>query len=38
MPRPYSDDLRSRVLQACDEGERPGRVAQRFRIGRASVS
>lgn len=37
MPRPYSDDLRSRVLQACDEGERPGRVAQRFRIGRASV-
>ena len=37
LPRPYSDDLRSRVLQACDEGERPGRVAKRFRIGRASV-
>src|SRR5512146_2642214 len=37
MPRPYSDDLRRRALQACDEGERPGRVAKRFRIGRASV-
>jgi transposase len=37
MPRPYSDDLRSRALQACDAGERPSRVAQRFRIGRASV-
>lgn len=37
MPRPYSDDLRRRALQACDEGEQPGRVAQRFRIGRASV-
>jgi transposase len=36
MPRPYSDDLRSRALQACDEGERPGRVAKRFRIGRGS--
>jgi transposase len=37
MPKPYSDDLRSRVLEACDEGERPGRVAERFRIGRSSV-
>src|SRR5512144_353182 len=37
MPRPYSDDPRRRALQACDEGERPGRVAKRFRIGRASV-
>src|SRR5512147_99523 len=37
MPRPYSNDLRSRVLQACDAGERPGRVAKRFRVGRASV-
>src|SRR5512134_3088609 len=37
MPKPYSDDLRGRVLEACDEGERPGRVAERFRIGRASV-
>src|SRR5512147_2990160 len=37
MPRPYSDDLRSRALQACDEGERPGRVAKRFRIGRARI-
>src|SRR5512143_3151313 len=37
MPRPYSDDLRSRALQACDEGERPSGVAKQFRIGRASV-
>src|SRR5512143_3686962 len=37
MPRPYSKDLRSRALQACDEGERPGSVAKRFRVGRASV-
>jgi transposase len=37
MPKPYSNDLRSRALEACDEGERPGVVAQRFRIGRASV-
>jgi transposase len=37
MPRPYSGDLRSRVLTACDEGEPPSRVAQRFRIARASA-
>jgi transposase len=37
MPKPYSLDLRSRALEACDGGERPGRVAQRFRIGRSSV-
>src|SRR5512147_1107400 len=38
MLRPYSNDLRSRALPACDEGERPSRVAKHFRIGRASVS
>ena len=37
MPKPYSHDLRRRALQACDEGERPGSVAKRFRAGRASV-
>lgn len=37
MPKPYSHDLRSRALEACDEGERPGVVAERFRIGRSSV-
>jgi transposase len=37
MPKPYFNDLRSRALEACDEGERPGAVAKRFRIGRASV-
>src|SRR5512144_2441955 len=37
MPKPYSHDLRGRALEACDEGERPGSVAKRLRIGRASV-
>lgn len=37
MPKPYSQDLRSRALEACDAGERPGVVAERFRIGRSSV-
>jgi transposase len=37
MRKPYSNDLRSRALEACDEGERPGIVAERFRIGRSSV-
>ena len=37
MPKPYSHDLRSRALKACDEGERPGVVAERFQIGRSSV-
>src|SRR5512134_3837705 len=37
MPKPYSHNLRGRALEACDEGERPGSVALRFRIGRASV-
>src|SRR5688572_701503 len=37
MPRPYSGDLRSRVLMACDEGDRPSRVVERFRVARASV-
>jgi transposase len=37
MPRPYSSDLRSRVIAACEEGERPSAVARRFRVARASV-
>ena len=37
MPKPYSHDLRSRALKACDEGEQPGVVAERFQIGRSSV-
>jgi transposase len=37
MPKPYSHDLRGRALEACDEGEQPCSVAQRFRIGRSSV-
>jgi transposase len=37
MPKAYSHDLRSRALQACDEGEQPVSVAKCFRVGRASV-
>jgi transposase len=37
MPKPYSHDLRSRALKACDEGERPSVVAERFQISRSSV-
>ncbi len=37
MPRPYSSGLRSRVIAACEEGERPSAVARRFRVARASV-
>lgn len=37
MPRPYSGDLRARVLTACDEGERPSAAARRFQVARASV-
>src|SRR5687768_11634600 len=36
-PRPYSGDLRSRVFAACNDGDRPSRVAERFRVSRASV-
>ena len=35
--RPYSSDLRRRVLAACEEGERPSAVARRFQVARASV-
>ena len=37
MPRPYSTDLRSRALAACDAGERPSAVARRFQVARATV-
>ena len=37
MPRPYSVDLRGRVLAACDGGERPSAVAERFCVARATV-
>ena len=37
MPRPYSMDLRSRALAACDAGERPSAVARRFQVARATV-
>src|SRR5215211_982509 len=38
MPRPYSTDLRRRVLRACarPEGSR-GQIARRFRVGESTV-
>ncbi len=37
MPRPYSQDLRTRALAAVDAGERPSAVAERFCVARATV-
>jgi transposase len=38
MPRPYSSDLRERVLGACDAGEGPrAEIAQRFRVGASTL-
>jgi transposase len=37
MPRPYSGDLRRRVVQAVERGERPNDVARRFEVGRSTV-
>ena len=37
MPGPYSVDLRGRALAACDGGERPSAVAERFQVARATV-
>jgi len=37
MPRPYSADLRERVLLACEAGEAVKDVARRFRVGPATV-
>lgn len=32
MPKPYSSDLRSRVIAACDAGESPELVGPRFSV------
>src|SRR6478735_1555192 len=37
MPRPYSADLRERVLLACEAGLLPAVVAQRFGVGLSTV-
>ena len=38
MPRPYSGDLRRRVVAtALDEGQSRGSVARRFAVGRSTV-
>ncbi|HSA67039.1 MAG TPA: IS630 transposase-related protein, partial [Methyloceanibacter sp.] len=33
MPRPYSADLRERVIMACEAGVSCTEVARRYRIG-----
>jgi transposase len=39
MGRPYSADLRERVLQACEAGEASGAaIARRFRVSASAVS
>ena len=35
--RPYSQDLRDRVLRAVERGERPSDIAQRFEVSRVWV-
>ena len=37
MPRPYSGDLRRRVVAAAGEGQSRGSVARRFAVGRSTV-
>ncbi|MBZ4418515.1 transposase [Myxococcus sp. RHSTA-1-4] len=37
MPRPYSADLRERVLAACERGLTIDEVAKQFEIGTAAV-
>ena len=38
MARPYSEDLRLRVLAACDAHEEPfWRIAKRFQVGEATL-
>lgn len=38
MPRAYSNDLRARVLRACEAGESQAWVARRFQVSEACVS
>lgn len=35
---PYSIDLRERVISAIDSGEKPGKVAERFKVNRGTVN
>ncbi len=38
MPKPYSFDLRQRVLAACDEGlQTRQQIAKRFQVGKGTV-
>ena len=37
MPRAYSNDLRERVMAACDQGESAARVAKRFAVSESFI-
>jgi transposase len=37
MPKAYSNDLRERVIQACDQGERAAAVAKRFAMSESFI-
>lgn len=37
MPAPYSDDLRQKVLDAIDRGERKSHVSQMFNLSRNTL-
>lgn len=37
MPKAYSNDLRERIMQACDQGERAAAVAKRFAVSESLI-
>ena len=37
MPKAYSNDLRERVIEACDQGERAAAVAKRFAVSESLI-
>ena len=37
MPRAYSNDLRERVMAACDQGEPAARVAKRYAVSESFI-
>jgi transposase len=38
MPAPYSNDLRQKVLDAIDRGERKSQVSRMFKISRNTIA
>lgn len=37
MPKAYSNDLRERIMRACDQGERAAAVAKRFAVSESLI-